>query len=1046
MQNKSALWVFTILLTLACIYQLSFSFVTTGFEKKADSFAQTRLDSAHATLGDGEEFTLTQRDSILTRYRDIYMEENGNNVIYPVFGYTYNECKEKEINLGLDLQGGMSVTLEISLEDLVKNYASTKQSDENFQKSIARAREIRRDQNTDFITAFEKAFNEVNPEGKMAAIFNNRDYKEKFPATASNDEIITILRKEAREAINDSEKIIRNRIDRFGVTQPTIQRQQYTDRILIELPGVKDKDRVRNVLQSTASLEFWETYENEEVADLFNEANKILRAEMGYDDEDAEEDEDAEIDEEETEEATADAEELEEEELEIDEDADLDELLGDEELTDEIDDLDDLEIEEDEFDEEEFKKQFPLFGDLSLIKPAVFRGEDGGIYLAEGPRVGFVHFSDTAQVNQILRRDYIANIFPANLRFHWGAKPGETGLIPLYAVKITTTDGKPRLTGEVIVDARQEFDPLNNVEVTMQMNSEGASIWKNMTKNNIGKSIAIILDNEVYSAPVVQTEIANGRSSISMGRGNRREQMLEAQDLANILKAGSLPAPAHIVDESVIGPSLGQHNIDSGLISFIIALVVILFYMIFYYNGAGIVSDIALIANLFFLIGALASMQASLTLPGIAGIILTIGIAVDSNVLIFERIKEEMRAGKGVKQAISDGYKNAYSAIIDANITTLLTAIVLAVFGSGPIQGFATTLIIGIFTSLFSAIFITRLIFTWMFEKKINITLFNKFTENLFQNFNIKFLEKRKIFYAVSAIIIIIGIASLFTRKLDLGVDFVGGRTYQVEFKEEADIEKIKTLLGDVFVDESGLRMVPEVKTIESANQVKITTKYMIDERGTDIDNSVEAKLDEGLTQYTDHYEIKESRMVDASISDDILTSAMFAVFFSLIIIFLYILFRFRRWQFGLGALFAMTHDVLVVLACYSLFYGILPFSLEIDQAFIAAILTVVGYSINDTVVVFDRIREYLSEYKKQDTKDVVNKALNSTLSRTINTSLSTFIVLLTIFILGSESIRGFVFALMVGVVVGTYSSLFIATPAAYDMAKDIGEVAKKSK
>ncbi|MFB6306283.1 MAG: protein translocase subunit SecD, partial [Flavobacteriales bacterium] len=702
--------------------------------------------------------------------------------------------------------------------------------------------------------------------------------------------------------------------------------------------------------------------------------------------------------------------------------------------TEEDTSLEGVEGQKDQVSEEEM----PLFYNL---QPNVrVNRQNNTRKLSEGPVVGFAKVTDTSRVNELLDHKAVEGIFPQNLKFMWGASPqNNSKYLPLYAIKVTTRDGEPRLDGEVIVEASQDYNNRGQVIVSMQMNSEGASIWKNMTGENVGKAIAIVMDNNVYSAPIVQSEIPSGRSQITVGgSGNTKDNLQEAKDLANLLKAGALPVPTNIVDESVVGPSLGQENIDAGLMSFIIALIVILFYMVFYYSGAGLVSDIALIANLFFLIGALASLQAALTLPGIAGIVLTIGIAVDANVLIFERVKEELRRGKKLNAAITEGYRKAYAAIVDANVTTLLTAIILVSFGSGPVKGFAVTLIIGIFPSLFSAIFITRLVFTARLDKKKEVLFSNKITKNAFQNMNISFLSKRKIFYVFSGVLIVIGIFSFATKSFNLGVEFVGGRTYTVQFDEKAKVNKIRKELGKVFVSDKGVEKPPRVKTIGNENQVRITTKYLINDNSKSAGEKVRGKLHNGLSNVSDNYEIKKSRKVDPSISEDIKASAFWAVLFSMIAIFLYIMLRFRKWQYGLGALIAVTHDVVIVLTFFSLLYGLLPFSLEIDQAFIAAILTVVGYSINDTVVVYDRIREYLKEYTKKNPFNVINSALNSTLSRTFNTSMSTFVVLLTIFILGSESIRGFSFGLMIGVIIGTYSSLFVATPVIVDFTKGL--------
>ena len=583
------------------------------------------------------------------------------------------------------------------------------------------------------------------------------------------------------------------------------------------------------------------------------------------------------------------------------------------------------------------------------------------------------------------------------------------------------------MEGDVITDARQDFGQFNgSPEVSMTMNAEGARAWKRLTGENIGNSVAIVLDKYVYSFPTVQAEITGGRSQIT---GNFT--INEASDLANILKSGKLPAPARIIEEAIVGPSLGKEAIDAGFRSFSIALMIVLIYMIFYYNFAGIVSNVALLANLFFVFGVLSSIGAVLTLPGIAGIVLTIGMSVDANVLIYERVREELMNGKGLRLAVADGYKAAYSSIIDANVTTLLTGIILYVFGTGPIKGFATTLVIGILTSLFSAIFITKLVFYWRLSKKDSVSFDNKITKGAFKNTNVNFIGKRKRFYILSSIIILLGVGSFITKGLNYGVDFKGGRTFVVRFDDTANNEDLRSSLGQAFVLD-GVEMFPEVKTFGEDNQVKITTKYLIDSQDLNADELVAAQLEQGLVKYGS-YEIMSSQKVGPTIADDIKDAAVWSVVFSLLVIFLYILLRFRKWQFSLGAVAAVFHDVMIVLSIFSIFYGILPFSLEIDQAFIAAILTIIGYSLNDTVVVFDRIREHMGIFKKKDFNELVNNALNSTLSRTINTSITTFFVLLIIFLFGGEVIRGFMFALMVGVLVGTYSSLFVASPIMLD-------------
>lgn len=1030
MQNKGAIWLFTILLTLACLYQISFSFVTSSFENEAEEYAAVKVDSVRAAT-EGE-LEMLEETMLFDKYKSEFLSNNANEEIYPVFGYTYQESKEKQINLGLDLAGGMSVTLEVSIPDLIINLSNNVNNDK-LREAVSAAKEMQKDSQEDFVTLFGEAWDERFPDAKLATVFHSRDNKERFPREATNAEILEILREEAKVAINNTEKIIRTRIDKFGVTQPTIQKQQFTGRILVELPGVSDKERVRKQLKSTANLEFWNTYESAEVLGYLDQANTAL-SEKYYPDFDPEQDLISEED-------TANV-----EERPIDEIEDAEEELTEEELLGldedgEADTASEEEVEEPlaEMSEQEQMKAIPLF---SKLNPAVDPQTGNAM---QGPVVGFAQLTDTAEVNKMLSEPEVEELLPRDLRLLWASEPAPrfNNLMRLYAIKVDTRDGKPPLDGGVIVDASQQYDLAGNVEVEMLMNSQGARTWKEITAEAASqqqkRSVAIVLDDYVYTAPVVQGEIPTGRSSISIGQGSRNEQIQEALDLANLLKAGALPAPADIVDESVVGPSLGQENINDGLTSFIIALVVVLFYMFFYYKGAGLVSDLALIANLFFLIGALASIQAALTLPGIAGLVLTIGMAVDANVLIYERVREELRNGKGIKAALKEGYQKAYSAIIDANLTTLLTAIVLVSLGTGPIKGFATVLIIGIFTSLFSAIFITRLVFDTRLQNSKPISFFMNWSKNILVNANIKFISRRKISYTLSGILIVIGLVSMFTRGLNLGVDFTGGRTYTVRFDESESLDEIRTTLGNAFLDEAGNPLQPEVKTYGAANQVKITTKFLVDDDSRDADQQVEEALNAGLTELGTGYSIEESRKVDPSISDDFQTSSTSAVIFSLIIIFAYIVFRFRKWQYGVGAIAAMFHDVIVVLGIFSLGHGWLPFSLEIDQAFIAAILTVVGYSINDTVIVFDRIREYLKDHRKEPMAGVINKALNSTLSRTLNTSMTTFVVLLIIFVFGGESIRGFIFALMLGVLVGTYSSLYIASPIVVDLTDKTG-------
>ena len=1010
MQNKGAILSFAILLAAVCLYQLTFTWKAKQVEKAAVEYAQGDPDKEY-----------------------FYLDSISGEEVYNFIGlkkFTYKEVKELEMNLGLDLKGGMNVTLEVEVIDLIKamsNYST----DSTFNAALTRATELQKNSQEDFVVLFGQAFEEIDPNAKMASVFNTLELRDRINFNTTNAEVLAVIQEETTAAIDNSFNILRTRIDRFGVAQPNIQQLQTKGRILVELPGVKDQNRVRNLLQGTAQLEFWETYENQEAYQyllLANEKIKEIQAPTI----------------EETEAAAAETEVSETESNEtvaaVDTTDEASSLLSELEAGAENDStaigLENL---------ENFKKEYPLF---ALLNPST----DQAGQLFPGPIVGMAHFKDTAQINTYLNMPQVKSIFPRNMMFRWTAKAadaqGAGNFYRLIAIKSTTRDGRAPLDGDVITDARQDFDQFgSNPEVAMSMNSEGAKVWQRMTKENVGKSIAIILDGYVRSFPTVNGEIAGGRSSIT-----GLESIEEAKDLANILKSGKMPAPARIIQEAIVGPSLGQEAINSGFFSFLIAFILVLVYMLFFYSkNAGLVANIALIANMFFIIGILASLGAVLTLPGIAGIVLTIGMSVDANVLIYERVQEELRAGKGIKLAITDGYKNAYSAIIDGQVTTLLTGIVLYLFGSGPIKGFATTLIIGILTSLFSAIFITRIVFEWRLNKNRKILFTSTATENWLRNAKVKFLEKRRMFYIISGAFIILSIGSLAVRGLNYGIDFKGGRTYVVRFDEEVKVADVQNALAVVFGE------APEVKVYGENNQVKITTEYKIDDNGANVDNEVEELLMKGLQaanmigsdvtlqQFTDDYQMS-SQKVGPTISDDIRKDSAIAIGFSLIIIFLYILVRFRNWQYGLGAVAALAHDSLIVLGIFSLLYGLLPFSLEIDQAFIAAILTVVGYSINDTVVVFDRIREFMNLHPKRDRDENVDEALNSTLRRTFSTSLSTFVVLLAIFLFGGETIRGFTFALLVGVVVGTYSSLFIATPIAFDTQKRVAKAVAKRK
>jgi SecD/SecF fusion protein len=1023
MQNKGAIWVFTILLTLACIYQLSFSFFTNSFEKKAKEFAYGQADSIVNT---GTVFTASQRDAVIEKYENEYLKRNSNEEVYPLLGHTYQESKEKEMNMGLDLKGGMSVTLEVSIPELVANLSSNSKNPA-FIQAIADAKEMQKTSQEEFISLFQKAWESKNADTKLASIFHNRDTKDKFKREATNKEVIDILKEEAKSAIDNTEKILRNRIDKFGVMQPTINKQEFSGRINIELPGVKDPERVRKVLKSTANLEFWNTYESAEIIPILDKVNTRLSEIMYPDFKDKKSTIDSLITSTDSTNNVVDSTLANAESTSKDTSL-LSQLEGDSAVKDTT-------AKDNALSREEQLKKFPLF---SKLQPAVFENR----YM-DGPTVGFAVVADTVSIGEMLRNPGIKEILPNDLKLLWASKPDENrnNILSLYAIKVDTKTGKAPIDGAAITDANQEYDPTGNIEVTMQMNSEGANIWKNMTaeaaSQNPKRCIAIVMDDYVYSAPVVQNEIAGGRSSISMGRGNKTSQIEEATDLANLLKGGKFPVPAKIVEESVVGPTLGQEAINNGLISCLLALLLVLLFMGFYYNKAGWIADIAMTVNVFFVLGILASLGAALTLPGIAGIVLTIGMSVDANILIFERVREELHLGKSTKEAIKLGFKHAMSSVIDSHLTALILGIILYIFGAGPIQGFATTLIIGIFSSLFCAIFITRLIFDWLMAKNKDISFSTKFTQNAFKNINIDFVGRRKYYYMFSTAIILIGIVAYIVKGgFSLGVDFKGGRSYIVRFDETKSTEEVKNALDASFGEAT------EVKTFGESNQQKITTSYLIDETKENTQTEVESKLNEGLSKLGTKYEIMSSQKVGETVSRDIKIKGLWAVLLSCVFMFLFIFIRFKKWQYGLGAVAALFHDVFLVLSVFIIFDGILPFSLDITQDFIAAILTVMSYSMTDTVVVFDRIREYLREKDKTDLSfaernTVINYALNSTLSRTINTSLTIFFVLLAIFIFGGVTIRGFSFALLIGIVIGTYSSICVATPIVVDFDRE---------
>ncbi len=1021
MQNKGVIRLLAILLALASLYQLSFSWVTSRVRGKAVEYAQ------------GDE----QKEAK-------YLDSIGSKEVYNfcwIRKYTYKECLERELNFGLDLKGGMNVILEISVPDVVVALSNNNQ-DPAFLNALKKAKEYQKSSQDDFITLFGKAFEELNPNDKLAAIFTTESLKGRVNFNSTNAEVIDVLKEESIAAIDNCFMVLSTRIDRLGVVQPNIQRiSGQTGRILVELPGIKDPERVKKMLQGTANLEFWKTYDVTEIWNYLTAADVKLKSLV---------DAGLNIDNPEapivTDTVTANS--------ELIVDAQTSELDTTKSLLDLSDttlltSTDTLKVDQANMTRDQIEKQHPLF---AVLNPKT--DQTGNII--EGAAVGFAHYADTAKVNKYLALPQLAEIFPRDLKFLWCVKPAEWDKTGKYfeLVAIRTDRGNPCLTGEVITNAREEFDDRTaSAQVSMTMNGQGAKEWARITKDNIKRQIAVVLDNLVYSFPTVQNEITGGNSQIT---GNFT--VAEAKDLATILKPGKLPAHAKIIEEEIVGPSLGQATINQGMWSFIGAFLVIILYMIVYYRRAGFAAALALICNIFFLFGVLASLGAVLTLPGIAGIVLTMGMAVDANVIIFERIREELHVGKGLKLAVKDGYSNSYSAIIDGNVTTILTGIILYIFGHGPIQGFATTLVIGILTTLFSALFITRLIFTFFLDKDKNITFWSKWNEFAMKNTHFDFIGGRKKYYMISGIIILAGIISMATKGFDKGVDFLGGRTYVVKFDQSVTTNQISSALTEEFGS------APLVKTFGSDNQVKIITKYRIDDEGENVDSEIEAQLYTKLLPYfknpsvtkeqflqgfildangnpqlsndtsKETYGFQSSSKVGPTIADDIMYSAILAIAFALIVMFIYIFIRFHKGSYGISATCALIHDVLFVLGIYSLFSSIMPFSMEIDQSFIAAILTIVGYSINDTVVVFDRIREFVGLHPKTDLKTNMNDAINSTLSRTINTSLTTIFVLLVIFIFGGEVIRGFVFALLLGTIVGTYSSVFIASPVAFDI------------
>ena len=1002
MQSKGAIRFVAICLALACLWQLSFSVVTRVQERKADKYAEKAVEafSASADFNSvSDEDKAYVLDSISKVNNRRFLDSISAEKVY--FGYTYKDVKVKDINLGLDLKGGMNVMLQVQLEDLVKALAGNSQ-DPQFLAAIDSAKVRSVNSRDNFITLFGKAWQETAGGRPLSDIFATFDLKDKVTSQSSDADVLSVIEKESESAISNSFNVLRNRIDRFGVTQPNIQKLGNSGRILVELPGVKEPERVRKLLQGTASLEFWTTFQFSEIEPFLTEANAKL----------------AEI--------LPSAETV----AEAAQPADSSDILS-QEVNATANENEEL---------ENYRKQNPLF---AVLRPSGYN---------TNACIGFASYADTALVNKYLAMPQIRECFPHEFTPMWTVKPSDQipggNYFELVAIRNTSRDGKAPLDGDAVTEAHVQYgDGGARPEVSMSMNAEGAQTWARLTKDNIGRQVAIVLDGMVYSYPTVQSEISGGSSQIT---GNFTLE--EAEDLANVLKSGKLPAPATIIQEQVVGPSLGSESINAGLISFVIAFLLVLIYMVFFYQGAGLIADFALLCNVLLLLGTLVSFGAVLTLPGIAGLVLTLGMAVDANVIIYERIKEELRAGKGLGKAVADGYRNAYSAIIDGQVTTALTGLVLLIFGSGPVKGFATTLIIGIVTSVLTSIFITRLVIDDRLAKGKKVSFDNRLTRNFLQNTHVDFLGKRKFAYAFSGALILISILSICIKGFTYGVDFTGGRTYVVRFDKPVTAEAVREATLKAFDVASEGKAAVETKQFGGDSQMKITTTYKINEDSSDVDAEVENLLynalkglfakdmtfEEFRSTVDNPNGIISSDKVGPTIANDMKRDAIIAVIIALFVIFAYIAIRFKNWTWGLGGVTSLAHTAIIVIGFFSLFSGILPFTLDVDQTFIAAILTIIGYAINDNVVIFDRIREYRTEHPKSLLKDNVNNALNSTLSRTMNTSLTTLVTMLAIAIFGGEVIRGLAVALILGIIIGTYASIFIGTPVMYDVVNAV--------
>ena len=993
MQNKGFVKVFAILLTLVCVFYLSFSFVTRHYNNKAKEYAKGDL-----------------------KLEQDYLDSLSNEKVW--FGnWTLKQCREMEISLGLDLKGGMNVILEVSVPDVIKALADNK-TDEAFNQALATAAKQAISSQDDVITLFVREYHRIAPDARLSELFATQQLKDKVNQKTSDAEVEKVLRSEVKAAVDNSYNVLRTRIDRFGVVQPNIQSlEDKMGRIMVELPGIKEPERVRKLLQGSANLEFWETYNAKDVAPYLQAADNKLRSILSN-------------------EAPADS-------------AAVDSTAAPvvAQTTSTADSLAAAlkgENKAQSVDLAQIKKEHPLL--------AVLQVNSSG----QGPVVAYANYKDTAEINKYLSMREIQAELPKDLRLKWGVSAyeydpkGQT--FELYAIRSTERNGRAPLEGDVVVSAKDEYDQFGKPAVSMSMNTDGSRRWAQLTKQNIGKSIAIVLDGYVYSAPNVNTEITGGNSQIT---GHFTPE--QAKDLANVLKSGKMPAPARIVQEDIVGPSLGQASINAGVFSFIVALVLLMVYMCTMYGFIpGMVANGALVLNMFFTLGILSSFQAALTMSGIAGMVLALGMAVDANVLIYERTKEELRAGKGVKKALADGYSNAFSAIFDSNLTSIITGIILFNFGTGPIRGFATTLIIGILISFFTAVFMTRLVYEYFMNKDkwLNLTFSSKISKNLMANVHFDFMGGNKKWLTITGVILVICIGSLFVRGLSQSIDFTGGRNFKVQFENAVEPEQVRELISSKFGDAN----VSVIAIGTDKKTVRISTNYRIEEDGNNVDSEIEAYLYETLkpvlTQnitletFIDRENhtggsIVSSQKVGPSIADDIKTSAVWSVVLALIAIGLYILLRFRNIAYSVGSVVALTSDTIMIIGAYSLLWGFVPFSLEIDQTFIGAILTAIGYSINDKVVIFDRVREFFGLYPKRNKRQLFNDSLNTTLARTINTSLSTLIVLLCIFILGGDSIRSFAFAMILGVIIGTLSSLFIASPIAYTMLSKKKETAE---